>query len=335
MDLGLVPDDLRRQLASEQLPAWSEWEALARRAVERFHRPDEGISVGLGPSGPQRCSEEMLSGCVALADELDLPIHIHVLETRMQALTSQQRYGSTLPAYLRRIGFLGPRVNFEHGIWLTDADIELVADSGVGIVHNPISNLKLGSGICPVPVLLSRGVNVAMGTDGMSSNDGNDCYATLKVAGLLHKLWEIDFADWLGAPEAWQMATAGGAQPMGDRTLGRLEPGARADLVLLDLASGPFTPLNNPLNHVVFCTAREAVDATMVGGHWVLRDRQITTVDEEAILAEARDLAPSLLERHANAFAIADALLPAVRAGWLEALRADVGINRSTPLQRR
>ena len=212
LDAGLVPPDVLATLEEERPPSWAEWEALARRAVARWHRPDEGIAIGLGPSGPQRCTDEMLAGCNALASELDLAIHIHVLETRMQAVSGRLMYGSTLPEHLHEIGFLGRRVSFEHGVWLTDRDIELVRDAGVTIVHNPISNLKLGSGICPVPTLLRAGVAVALGTDGMSSNDGNDMYATLKVAGLLHKLWEIDYDDWPGAREAWAMATGAGAR---------------------------------------------------------------------------------------------------------------------------
>src|SRR5581483_8751490 len=164
-DLGLVPEELRRRFLAEKPPGWPEWEAFSRFAVERYHRPDEGISIGLGPSGPQRCTDDMLQACAALADELDLAVHIHVLETRMQALSGRRMYGRTLPAHLDTLEFLSPRVSFEHGIWLSAADIELVRDRGVTIVHNPVSNLKLGSGICPVPMLLRAGVNVALGTD--------------------------------------------------------------------------------------------------------------------------------------------------------------------------
>jgi len=335
LDLGLVPEELRRRFLAEKPPGWPEWEAFSRFAVERYHRPDEGISIGLGPSGPQRCTDDMLQACAALADELDLTIHIHVLETRMQALSGRRMYGKTLPAHMNELGFLGPRVSFEHGIWLTDADVDLVASTGTSITHNPISNLKLGSGIAAVPVLLDAGVNVAMGSDGMSSNDGNDLYATLKVAGLLHKLWDLDYERWLGAREAWRMATRGGAQAAGDDGLGLIEPGRRADLVLLDLESRVFTPLNDPLQHVVFSSTTSAVRSTMVGGRWVLRDGQVTGVDEAAILAEGRELGQGVLERHAEAFRLGAELLASVRAGWLEALRTDVGINRSMPLERR
>lgn len=333
LDEALVDRALIDRLEREKPPTWSEWEQFTRRAVERYHRPDEGIAIALGPSGPQRCTDGFLQGCASLADELDLQIHIHVLETRMQALSGQKMYGKTLPEHMHALGFLGPRVNFEHGIWLTPHDIELVRDSGTTIVHNPISNMKLGSGICPVPELLGQGVNVALGTDGMSSNDGNDMFAVLKVAGLLHKLWDIDYERWLGADEAWRMATAGGARAAGDQTgLGRIEAGRRADLLFLDLDSRVFTPMSNPLHQVVFGSTTTAVNSTMIGGRWVVRDGRVTGVDESAILAEIRETAKSVLSRHDEAFSLGEQLLASVRAGWLEALGSDVGINRSMPV---
>jgi cytosine/adenosine deaminase-related metal-dependent hydrolase len=329
LDQALVPRSLIEELEREKPPAWDDWESLARRAVARFHRPDEGIAVGLGPSGPQRCTDAMLQGCAALAEELDLVIHIHVLETRMQALSGRRMYGKTLPEHLAELGFLSPRVSFEHGIWLTAGDVALVRDHGVTIVHNPVSNLKLGSGVCPVPELLREGVPVALGTDGMSSNDSNDMLATLKAAGLLHKLWEIDYEQWPGAAEAWRMATLGGARAAGDAEgLGSLEPGRRADLVLLDLESVVFTPLNDPLRQLVLGSTTTAVDSVLVGGRWALRGRELTGVDEAAVLAEGRATGPELVARHDEGFQVAQQLLASVRAGWLEAMRTPVGVER-------
>jgi 5-methylthioadenosine/S-adenosylhomocysteine deaminase len=336
LDLGLVPANLLEQLEREKPPPWSEWEAFARLAVERFHRPEDGVSIGLAPSGPQRCTDKMLAGCAKLADELGLAIHIHVLETRMQALSGHRMYGKTLVEHLDEIDFLSPRANFEHCIWLTEHDIELVAASGTGVVHNPIANMKVGSGISPIPLLLDAGVNVALGADSTSANDDGDLYSVLKIAALHHKLWDLDYERWHGAREAWAMATAGGAQAMGDLDgPGRLESGRRADLVLLDLESRIFTPLNDPLNQIVFSATTHAVHSTMVGGRWVLREGRVAGVDESAILAEAREIGPQVMARYAAGERVGEALLPAVRRGWLEALRADVGVNRSMPLERR
>jgi cytosine/adenosine deaminase-related metal-dependent hydrolase len=330
VDPRLIPEPLQRRLEVERPPAWPEWETVVRRAVARFHRPDEGIAIAIAPSGPQRCSDELLQGAAALADELDLTVHIHLLETRSQAAIGRAARGCTLVERLTALDFLGPRVACEHAIWLTPGDIALAADSGATFVHNPVSNLKLGSGVCPVPELRGAGIRLALGTDGMCSNDGNDMLATLKLAGLLHTVWDLDYADWPGARAAWSMATAGGAQVAGDPDgLGAVAPGRRADLVLLDLDSAVFTPLNDPLNHVVFSSTRTAVRSVMVGGRWALRDGRVLGVDEAALLAEARELGQAVLERHAEAFALADGLVEAVRAGWREAARTDVGVERT------
>ena len=328
LDEGLVSRDLIDRLEREKPPSWDAWADLTRRAVERFHRPDDGISICPAPSGPQRCTDAMLAGCAALAVELELMIHIHVLETRMQAVSGQRMYGRTLPEHLDELGFLSPRVSFEHGIWLTPGDIELVRDRGVTIVHNPVSNMKLGSGIAPVPELLRHGVNVALGTDGMCSNDGNDMFATLKAASLLHKLWETDYEEWLGADEAWALATRGGGPAAGDPTLGSLEPGARADLVLLDLESLVFTPLNDPLRQLALGSTTLAVSSVMVGGEWRVRDGVLLGVDEAAVLAEGRARGAEVVARHDEGFRIGQELLASVRAGWLEAMRTDVGVRR-------
>jgi len=329
LDEGLVPHNLIERLEREKPPSWNEWQSATRRAVQRFHRPDDGISICPAPSGPQRCTDELLAGCAALAEELDLVIHIHVLETRMQALSGLRMYGRTLPEHLDSLGFLSPRVCFEHGIWMTPSDIELVRDRGVTVVHNPVSNMKLGSGICPVPELLAHGINVALGTDGLCSNDGNDMFATLKSAALLHKLWETDYGQWLGAEEAWAIATAGGAAAAGDRDgLGSIEPGRRADLVLLDLDSLVFTPLNDPLKQLALGSTTQAVHSVMVGGEWRLRDGRVLGVDEAAVLAEGRSRGREVVSRHDDAFEIGQQLLASVRSGWLEAMRADVGVER-------
>ena len=329
LDEGLVSRELVERLERDKPPSWEDWERFVRGAVERFHRPDEGISICPAPSGPQRCTDEMLVGCAALADELDVPIHIHVLETRMQAVSGRRMYGKTLVEHMDAIGFLGPRVCFAHGIWLTLRDIEIVRDRDVSIAHNPVSNMKLGSGIAAVPALLAEGVNVALGTDGMSSNDGLDMFASLKQAALLHKLWGIDYERWTGAVEAWRLATIGGARPAGDEGgLGRLDPGRRADVVMLDLESHVFTPLNDPLRQLAFGSSTLAVDSVLVGGEWKVRGGQLVTVDEADVLARAREVGSEIVGRFDEPFELGRQLLAPLRGGWLEALRTDVGVER-------
>jgi cytosine/adenosine deaminase-related metal-dependent hydrolase len=333
LEEGLVSAELISRLEADKPPSWEEWERFCRDAVSRFHRPDEGISIGLGPSGPQRCTDELLTGCAALADELDLAIHIHVLETRMQAVSGRRMYGETLVEHMDAVGFLSPRVCFAHGIWLTEGDIALVRERGVSIAHNPASNLKLGSGLAAVPRLLAEGVNVALGTDGMSSNDGLDMFASLKLASLVHKLWGIDYEQWLGAKEAWQLATLGGARAAGDADgLGRIEPGRRADLVLLDLESHVFTPLNDPLRQLAFGSSTLAVDSVLVGGEWRVRGGRVAGVDEADVLSRARETGAEIVGRFDEAFELGQQLLASLRGGWLEALATDVGVERKLAL---
>src|SRR5207302_9974522 len=175
---------------------------------------------------------------------------------------------------------------------------------------NPASNLKLGSGLAAVPTLLAEGVNVALGTDGMSSNDGLDMFATLKLAALLHKLWGIDYERWLGAAEAWQLATLGGAQAAGDAAgLGLIEPGRRADLVLLDLESRVFTPLNDPLRQLALGSSTVAVDSVLVGGRWAVREGRVTGVDEAELLARVRKTGREIVNRFGEAFELGRQLL--------------------------
>jgi cytosine/adenosine deaminase-related metal-dependent hydrolase len=329
LDEGLVSRELIDRLERDKPPSWDVLERFVRDAVAKFHRPDEGISICPAPSGPQRCTDEMLVGCAALADELDLAVHIHVLETRMQAVSGKKMYGKTLVEHMDAIGFLGPRVCFAHGIWLTPRDIEIVRDRDVSIAHNPVSNMKLGSGIAAVPTFLAEGVNVALGTDGMSSNDGLDMFASLKQAALLHKLWGIDYERWTGAVEAWQLATIGGARAAGDGDgLGRLDPGRRADVVLLDLESHVFTPLNDPLRQLAFGSSTLAVDSVLVGGDWKVRGGRVVTVDEADVLARAREVGKEVVGRFDEAFELGRQLLAPLRGGWLEALRTDVGVER-------
>lgn len=313
----LVPKPVLAELHGTAATTWPVWEEFAREAVARHHRPADGVAIALGPSGPQRCSEEMLGGCAALAAELDLGIHIHVLETRMQVATGLRRIGTTLPKNLESLEFLSDRVTFEHGIWLEDDDIERLARHEVAVSHNPASNLKLGSGICPVPRLFSAGLDVALGTDGPSSNDGSDMLATLKLAALLHRGPDLPVEEWLGAPQAWRMATRAGSRVVGERTLlGHLGPGAHADLVALDLHDPAFTPLGDPLLHLAYGAPARAICDVMVGGRWILREHKLQGVDEASLLAEARDLSAHVHRRRENVDALGQVLTDAVFAGW-------------------
>ncbi len=280
------PPDLLARLDATPRSSADELLAYVRGLAETRHPRTSRVGTILAPSAPQRCTEPFLRSVRQLADELDLPVIIHVQETRMQVVTGQLWYGCSMFEYLDRIGFLKPMTQVIHGVWLAPRDIEILARTEVTVQHNPTSNLKVGSGLAPIRALLDAGVNVSMGTDGCGSIEGTDMQNALYLAALLHKL-RGEHTGWIGAPEAFRFATIGGARALGrENELGALTPGRLADLVGYRLDRIAFTPLNNPLNQLVYAAGQQTIDLVMVGGDIVQRGGHLTRVDEGALLAE-------------------------------------------------
>ncbi len=257
-----------------------------------WHGHDERIRIVIAPCGPQRCSVELMTAINELSERHGIALHSHTLETRLQAVHAQQMWGKTAIEYLDDLGFLTPRLTIVHGIWLTDRDIALLARNGCSVVHNPLSNMKLGSGVCPVRRLLDAGINVALGTDGLATSDTADLIEAIRAASLIHKTTTPDYDAWLSAEEAFRMATMGGARSgLMESEVGSLEVGKRADVILLDRDHWGFIPLTDPVRQLAFSVTSEAVRTVVVGGRVVMRDRVIRTVDEDALRAEIRDAA--------------------------------------------
>lgn len=327
--MELLTPEMKARIDAEPVFTAEENLALVDRIRQRWHGTENRIAIGLGPSGPQRCSDRQLELSAQYASEHDLQIHIHTLETKMQAWTGQNLYGTTIIEHLSDLGFLSPRVSLNHAVWLTERDIDLLAASGASTTHNLLSNLKLGSGISPVPEMLARGIDISLGTDGKSSNDSQNMYEVLKTVALLHKTQQPEFERWLGASEAWRMATIFGARSvgMGD-DLGQITEGQRADLVLFDLHTIPFIPLNNPLHHLVYCLPSSSVETVLVEGQVVVRDGRLTRVDETALLREGLDLGRSYVARSEPAFEFGRSLIPSVTEGYRRAVAQNVGVHR-------
>jgi 5-methylthioadenosine/S-adenosylhomocysteine deaminase len=267
--------------------------------LARTRHPQSGrVAYMATPSAPQRCTEGFLLQVRKLADDFDLPLMIHVQETRMQIVTGQLWYGSTMVEYLHRLGFLKPKTQIIHGVWLTPREIALLAQTGASVQYNPSSNLKLGSGIAPLRALLDAGVNVSMGTDGCGSIDSVDMQNALCDGALIQKL-RGDYPTWTGAREALHAATLGGARALGRETeLGALEPGRIADLVAYRLDGIALTPLNDAVNQLVYGATKADIDLVMVDGEVVQRHGRLTRVNEDALIAEIQDaharIAPAL-----------------------------------------
>ena len=291
VDEEFPADMLARLRATAATPA-EEVLAHARRLAAARHPREHRVGYLVAPSAPQRCSEAFLKTVRRFADEFDLPTIIHVQETRMQVVTGQLFYGSTMVEYLDRIGFLKPATSLIHAVWLTPAEIALIARSGASVQHNPNSNLKLGSGLAPFAALLEAGVNVSLGSDGCGSIETADMLRVVANTALVHKLRGDDHTRWIGAEEAWRAGTVGGARAIGmaDR-LGTLEAGREADLVLYRLDHIAFTPLNDPLRQLVYGETGAAIDMSFVAGEPVMRDGALTRIDEAAVLDEIAEAA--------------------------------------------
>ncbi|MGB4776788.1 amidohydrolase family protein [Microbacterium sp.] len=303
--LPFVSDLLSPELATEfSAPTRLDWRDqldLYRDQVARWNGRDadghdaageDGIRIILGPCGPQRCTDRLLEEVAAISAADDVPIHCHVLETRTQAVTGQVHYGRTLVERLRDLGALTSRLTMNHAIWLTPHDIELMGEAQCAITHNPLANLKLGSGTAPVRRLLAAGVTVALGCDGVASADTADIFAAIKLASMVHKVGTTDYREWIGAEDVYRMVTLGGARSAGlqDR-IGTIEVGRDADIILLDRDDWGFLPLHDERRQLAFSVGSEAVQTSIVRGRVVLRDRRLALVDEDALRAEIAEAA--------------------------------------------
>jgi 5-methylthioadenosine/S-adenosylhomocysteine deaminase len=252
---------------------------------------DDLITPAPAPHAPYTVDEPTLRAVREMADRHRVPILTHLAETEDEVAIIRERHGMTPVAWLDAIGFLGPRVIGAHGVWLTDADIAIVKRSGAAISHNPASNMKLASGVAPVPKYLAAGIAVGLGTDGAASSNDLDMFGAMRQAAFLHKLASKD-PRVVPASAALEMATIGGARALGlDRLVGSLEVGKRADLIVVAMDGARQTPLYNPVSHLVYVSHGDDVRATVVNGRVLMRDRRVRTLDEQVVLADARALA--------------------------------------------
>jgi 5-methylthioadenosine/S-adenosylhomocysteine deaminase len=267
-------------------------EGLAR--TERFAKEfagDDLITPAVAPHSMYTLDADTLKACRALADRLSIPVIIHLAETNDEVKTSEEKYHATPVAFLESLNFWGPRTLAAHGVHLSADDIGILARRHVGVSHNPESNMKLASGIAPVEAMRKAGVIVGLGTDGAASNNDLDMFEAMRQAAFLHKLVAGDPRA-IPAPVALEMATIEGARAMGmEKTIGSLEPGKRADLLIVSMAAARQTPLYDPVSHLVYVTHGDDVQTTIVNGRILMRDRKVLTLDRAAVLADARALA--------------------------------------------
>lgn len=286
-----LPDSTIREVRAMPVPSTEEYLAFSREAFATHHGRGNGrLRYMVAPSAPQRCGSELLVGATELAREFDAECHIHVLETKTQLVTGSEMYGQSLVSYMNSIGALSRNTTLAHGIWLTEEDMGMIAAAGTSISHNPISNLKLGSGIAPWRKLQDAGINLGLGTDGCSSSDSPRMLDVVKMAALLHKVTDPDFTKWPRVDEVLRAATVGGARSaVLDEKIGSLEVGKRADLVIYNLETMAFTPRQKLDHQLVYSENGSSIEMVIVDGQIVLDGGEVTTVDEAAVRAELNE----------------------------------------------
>ena len=287
------------------------------------------LKVVVSTSAPQRCSDEYLKKAYAMAERYDLPFHTHTLETKTQRVTGYEFYGKTIIGHIKDLGILTDRTTIIHCVWVDDDDIAMMGKAHVNVAHNPVSNLKLGSGIMPFRKLWDAGVNIVLGTDGISSNDSQSIYEGMKFEALLHKVTHPDFHKWPAASEVLKTATENAARSL-RRTdeIASLEEGKRADIVVLDMKTPAFTPLNDVKNHLVYCENGSSVRQVWVDGRLIVENGKVLTVDEEKLMEELRGLMPEFKERFQHSVEVNNRLFPYLEEMYWKCMNSDVKLNR-------
>ncbi|MFN6473759.1 MAG: amidohydrolase [Nostoc sp. SerVER01] len=260
---------------------------IIEEAVRKFHRPDEGVSILVAPTGIQLCTDALFAGCIELSDRYNLSRHSHLLETRAQEKLAQEKYGCTAVEHLQRIGYLSNKTSLAHCVWLNDTDIAILAETQSTVVHNPLSNLRLGSGIAPILKYRQAGVNVTFGCDGASSNDSQDLLEAIKIGSILHNVTDLDYQHWITPRKSVEMASLGGAKGLNfaDR-LGSLTVGKQADLVLYDLTNLSLLPRTDPIGLLVLGRPSNVVHSAWVNGKQIIADGKFTTINVDELRQE-------------------------------------------------
>lgn len=267
--------------------------------IKRWHGRGGRITVGFGPSGPQRSSNELIKGCIKGALEYNTLFHTHVLETMTQRNTAHLFYGKSMVKYLDDMGCLTPLSSFAHGVWLTEDDAKLARDKGVMVAHCPVCNLFLGSGVAPVNTYKKLGWLPALGTDGSNGGGNQNLLETMKVAAVLHKVSEPDHHKWISAQDVFAMATENGARLMlQDSRIGTLAVGKDCDMVLLDpKKSFALRPAQDLVAQIVYGEGGAAVDTVLIKGKVVVKNGKCASVDEDAMMCRMEEIAGKLADK--------------------------------------
>ena len=268
--------------------------ADALKRAEAFINAFKGdplITPAVAPHALYTLDAPTLKACRALADKHQVPLIIHLAETRAEIDAALTLANATPTQYLQGLGLWGPRTLAAHGVWVSPEDMTLLKAAGVAISHNPESNMKLASGTAPIVDYLEAGITVGLGTDGAASNNDLDMFEAMRQAAFLAKLTTRDPTA-VSARTALDLATVGGARTLAmEQLIGSLEAGKRADVIVVSMREARQTPMYDPISHLVYTTRGDDVRTTIVNGRILMKDRQLRTLDKATVIADANRLA--------------------------------------------
>lgn len=251
---------------------------------------DPLITIAVGTHSTYTCSPETLKLSKKLADSLGLPLTIHASETSKEVADQTAKYGLPPIEYLDRLGFFGGRVIVAHAVHPTAKEIRLMAEKRVGVAHNPVSNMKLASGVAPLSEMLQNGITVALGTDGAASNNTLNLFKEMNAAALLQKVTHLEPTA-MSARDTVKAATIAGARVLGlEKRIGSLEKGKRADLIIIDLNRPHLVPMYDVYSELVYATSGADVETVLIDGRLVMHNRKLLTLNEENAIKESRKL---------------------------------------------
>jgi 5-methylthioadenosine/S-adenosylhomocysteine deaminase len=255
---------------------------------------DPLITIAVEPHSAYLCSPDLLIKAKAIADENGAPMVIHLSESEHEVTQLREKYGRTPVEHLAEIEFLGPKLIADHCVAVTEKDIGLLKAFDVKVAHNPESNMKLASGIAPVPELLSRGITVGIGTDSCASNNNLDLFQEMDTAAKLHKVQTLD-PTVMDAPTVVRMATIDGARVLGlEDQIGSLERGKKADIIIIDIRQPHLVPMYNVYSHLVYAVSGHDVVTAIVNGHVLMEDRVLITLDVDTVMEDVNRIAEGL-----------------------------------------
>lgn len=271
---------------------------VSEELVKEYHGKADGrINCFLGPHAPYTCPPDYLKRVIELSDKLGVGIHIHLSETLTEVANIEKQYGLRPVQLMESIGLFENRhVVAAHCVALSEKDIEILAKHQVGIAHNPESNMKLASGVAPIPELLRKGALVGIGTDGASSNNNLDMFGEMRSCALLHKVTEMN-PTVIPAYSVLEMATINGAKVLGLNNVGEIKEGNKADLIMIDLHKAHLTPLHDLAANLVYSAHGSDVKNVIIDGKLIMKDQEILSFDEERVLHEAQRLGQDLIKR--------------------------------------